>query len=100
MKTAVAGVGYVGLAQAVLLAQHNEVTAVTTTPAKADIINSRRSPIVDNEISDFLAHRKLRLTATVDAEAAYRDAELIVIATPTDYDTEKNLFNTYYPGRK
>lgn len=94
MKTAVAGVGYVGLAQAVLLAQHNDVTAVTTTPAKADIINSGRSPIVDNEISDFLAHRKLRLTATVDAEAAYRDAELIVIATPTDYDTEKNLFNT------
>ena len=94
MKTAVAGVGYVGLAQAVLLAQHNEVTAVTTTPAKAEKINRGVSPIVDNEISDFLANRKLRLTATVDAEAAYRGAELIVIATPTDYDTEKNLFNT------
>lgn len=94
MKTAVAGVGYVGLAQAVLLAQHNDVTAVTTTPAKAEKINLGVSPIVDNEISDFLANRKLRLTATVDAEAAYRGAELIVIATPTDYDTEKNLFNT------
>lgn len=94
MKIAVAGVGYVGLAQTVLLAQHNEVTAVTTTPAKADKINSGVSPIVDKEISDFLANRDLKLTATTDGEAAYRNAELIIIATPTDYDPERNLFNT------
>ena len=94
MKIAVAGVGYVGLAQTVLLAQHNDVTAVTTTPAKADKINSGVSPIVDKEISDFLANRDLKLTATTDGEAAYRNAELIIIATPTDYDPERNLFNT------
>lgn len=94
MKIAVAGVGYVGLAQTVLLAQHNDVTAVTTTPAKAEKINSGVSPIVDKEISDFLANRDLKLTATTDGEAAYRNAELIIIATPTDYDPERNLFNT------
>ena len=94
MKITVAGVGYVGLAQAVLLAQHNEVTAVTTTPAKAEKINSGVSPIVDREISAFLSNRDLKLTATTDSEAAYRNAELIIIATPTDYDPERNLFNT------
>ena len=94
MKITVAGVGYVGLAQAVLLAQHNDVTAVTTTPAKAEKINSGASPIVDKEISDFLANRDLKLKATTDSEAAYRNAELIIIATPTDYDPERNLFNT------
>jgi len=94
MKIAVAGVGYVGLAQTVLLAQHNDVTAVTTTPTKAEKINSGVSPIVDKEISDFLANRDLKLTATTDGEAAYRNAELIIIATPTDYDPERNLFNT------
>ena len=94
MKIAVAGVGYVGLAQAVLLAQHNEVTAVTTTPAKAEKINSGAAPIVDKEISDFLANRSLKLKATTDSETAYRNAELIIIATPTDYDPERNLFNT------
>ena len=94
MKIAVAGVGYVGLAQTVLLAQHNDVTAVTTTPAKAEKINSGVPPIVDKEISDFLANRDLKLTATTDGEAAYRNAELIIIATPTDYDPERNLFNT------
>ena len=94
MKIAVAGVGYVGLAQTVLLAQHNDVTAVTTTPAKAEKINSGVSPIVDKEISDFLANRDLKLTATTDGEVAYRNAELIIIATPTDYDPERNLFNT------
>ena len=77
-----------------MLAQHNDVTAVTTTPAKADKINSGVSPIVDKEISDFLANRDLKLTATTDGEAAYRNAELIIIATPTDYDPERNLFNT------
>lgn len=94
MKIAVAGVGYVGLAQAVLLAQHNEVTAVTTTPAKAEKINSGAAPIADKEISDFLANRCLKLKATTDSETAYRNAELIIIATPTDYDPERNLFNT------
>ena len=94
MNITVAGVGYVGLAQAVLLAQHNAVTAVTTTPAKAEQINRGVSPIVDAEITDFLRTKPLTLTATVDAEWAYRTADVVVIATPTDYDPERNLFNT------
>lgn len=94
MKITVAGVGYVGLAQAVLLAQHNEVTAVTTTPAKAEKINSGISPIVDKEISEFLAGRKLNIKATTDSAEAYKHAELVIVATPTDYDPELNLFNT------
>ena len=94
MNITVAGVGYVGLAQAVLLAQHNAVTAVTTTPAKAEQINRGVSPIVDAEITDFLRTKPLTLTATVDAERAYRTADVVVIATPTDYDPERNLFNT------
>ncbi len=93
MKIAVAGVGYVGLAQAVLMAQHHEVTAVTTTPAKAEKINNGISPIVDKEISEYL-QRPVSLTASIDGEAAYKSAEVIIIATPTDYDPEKNLFNT------
>ncbi|MCF0137998.1 MAG: nucleotide sugar dehydrogenase [Oscillospiraceae bacterium] len=93
MKIAVAGVGYVGLAQAVLLAQKHEVTAITTTPAKAEKINSGVSPIVDKEISEYMK-KELRLRASTDAESAYREAELIIIATPTDYDPELNLFNT------
>lgn len=94
MNITVAGVGYVGLAQAVLLAQHNAVTAVTTTPAKAEQINRGVSPIVDAEITDFLRTKPLTLTATVDAEQAYRTADVVIIATPTDYDPERNLFNT------
>ena len=94
MKITVAGVGYVGLSLAVLLSQHNEVTAVTTTPAKAVLINSRRSPIQDRELEDYLARRPLRLTATCDREAAYRDAELVVIATPTNYDPKRGFFDT------
>ena len=94
MNITVAGVGYVGLAQAVLLAQHNAVTAVTTTPAKAENINRGVSPIVDAEITDFLRTKPLTLTATVDAERAYRTADVVIIATPTDYDPERNLFNT------
>ena len=94
MKIAAAGVGYVGLSLSVLLAQHNEVCAVTTTKAKADMINSGVSPIKDAEIEDFLAHKKLRLTATTDAEAAYRDAQFVIIAVPTDYDPDKNTFDT------
>ena len=93
MKIAVAGVGYVGLAQAVLLAQRHSVKAITTTPAKAEKINSGVSPIVDREISAYMK-KDLDLTATTDAESAYREAELVIIATPTDYDEEKNLFNT------
>lgn len=94
MKIAVAGVGYVGLSLAVLLAQHNDVTAVTTTPAKVDMINSRVSPIKDNELEEYLAARKLSLTATLDKEAAYRDADYVIIATPTNYDPQKNYFDT------
>ena len=94
MNITVAGVGYVGLAQAVLLAQHNAVTAVTTTPAKAEQINRGVSPIVAAEITAFLRTKPLTLTATVDAEQAYRTADVVVIATPTDYDPERNLFNT------
>lgn len=93
MKIAVAGVGYVGLAQAVLLARQHKVNAVTTTAAKAEKINKGISPIVDKEISEYMK-KDIDLTATTDAEAAYRDAEIVIIATPTDYDTELNLFNT------
>ena len=93
MKIAVAGVGYVGLAQAVLLAQRHSVKAITTTPAKAEKINSGISPIVDKEISEYMK-KNIDLTATTDAESAYREAEAVIIATPTDYDEEKNLFNT------
>ena len=93
MKIAVAGVGYVGLAQAVLLAQRHSVKAITTTPAKVEKINSGISPIVDKEISEYM-EKNIDLTATTDAESAYREAELVIIATPTDYDEEKNLFNT------
>ena len=94
MKITVAGVGYVGLSLAVLLAQHNEVTAVTTTPAKAELINSRRSPIQDKELEEYLREKELRLTATCDREAAYRDAELVIIATPTNYDPKRGYFDT------
>lgn len=94
MKIAVAGVGYVGLSLAVLLAQHNEVYAVSTTKAKVDMINSGKSPIVDREIEHFLAKRDLCLTATTDKEAAYRDAEFVVVATPTNYDENLNYFDT------
>ncbi len=94
MKIAVAGAGYVGLSLSVLLAQHNEVCAVTTTRAKAELINSGRSPIKDAEIEHFLAHEKLSLTATTDAAAAYGSAELVIVAVPTDYDPDKNTFDT------
>lgn len=94
MKITIAGVGYVGLSLAVLLAQHNEVKAVSTTPKKVELINNRISPIQDKEISEYLAGKELNLTATVDKEAAYRDAEIIIIATPTNYDPVKNYFDT------
>ena len=94
MKIAVAGVGYVGLSLAVLLAQHNEVYAVSTTPHKVDMINNKVSPIVDNEITEYLTKKKLNLTATLDKENAYRNAEMVIIATPTNYDSQKNYFDT------
>lgn len=94
MKIAVAGTGYVGLSNAVLLAQHNEVVAVDLVQRKVDLINSKRSPIEDAEISDFLANKPLQLTATLSSEQAYADAEFVIIATPTDYDPKTNYFNT------
>ncbi|MBR3474503.1 MAG: nucleotide sugar dehydrogenase [Oscillospiraceae bacterium] len=94
MRITVAGVGYVGLSLAVLLAQHNEVVAVTTTPAKADLINSRRSPIQDKELEEYLSQKSLWLSATCDRESAYRGAELVVIATPTNYDPKRGYFDT------
>ncbi len=95
-KIAVAGTGYVGLSLATLLAQHNNVTAVDVVPEKVDLINSHKSPIQDAEIKDFLANRKLNLTATTDGESAYKDADLIIIATPTNYDPKLNFFDTKY----
>ncbi len=94
MRIAVAGVGYVGLSLAVLLAQNHEVTAVSTTPEKVRQINSGISPIADQDISRYLREKSLQLTATLDKETAYRDAELIVIATPTNYDPAHNSFDT------
>ena len=94
MRIAVAGTGYVGLSLAVLLAQHNSVKAVDIVPSKVELINRRKSPIVDKEIEEFLAERPLDLSATTDGESAYRDAEFIIIATPTNYDVEQNHFDT------
>jgi len=94
MKITVAGVGYVGLSLAVLLAQHNNVTAVTTTQKKADLINAKKSPITDYEIKEYLREKPLDLTVTTDKEAAYRDVEFIVIATPTNYETATHHFDT------
>lgn len=93
-KIAVAGTGYVGLSLATLLSQHNEVTAIDILPEKVNMINNHKSPIVDKEIQNFLAHKKLNLKATLNAELAYKDADLVVIATPTNYDSEKNFFDT------
>ena len=94
MKIAVAGTGYVGLSNAVLLAQHNNVVAVDIIQSKVDTINAKKSPIVDKEIEDFLKNKKLDLLATNDAESAYKDADFIIIATPTNYDPQKNYFDT------
>ena len=94
MKIAVAGTGYVGLSIATLLAQHNQVTAVDIVPEKVELINQKKSPIQDEYIEEDLAHRDLDLTATLDGEAAYRDADFVVIAAPTNYDSKKNFFDT------
>lgn len=94
MKIAVAGTGYVGLSIATLLAQHNQVAAVDIIPEKVELINQKKSPIQDEYIEDYLANKKLDLTATLDAEAAYTDADFVVIAAPTNYDSKKNFFDT------
>jgi UDPglucose 6-dehydrogenase len=94
MRITVAGAGYVGLSNAVLLAQHNKVIALDILQEKVDMINSRKSPIIDNEIEDFLKNRDLDLTATTDNYLAFKDAEYVIISTPTNYDPDKNYFNT------
>ncbi len=94
MKIAVAGTGYVGLSNAILLAQHNTVVAVDIIPEKVEVINNGKSPIVDAEIEEYLATKTLDLTATVDSDAAYKDAEFVIISTPTNYDPKLNYFDT------
>lgn len=95
-KISVAGAGYVGLSLATLLAQHNHVSVVDVVKEKVDLINAKKSPIQDKEIEDFLAHKKLDLTATTDGESAYKDSDLVIIATPTNYDSKLNFFDTKY----
>ena len=94
MKIAVAGTGYVGLSLATLLAQKNHVTAVDVVKEKVDLINNKKSPIQDDYIEQYLAEKKLDLTATLDGEKAYSDADFVVIAAPTNYDSKKNFFDT------
>ena len=94
IKIAVAGTGYVGLSIATLLSQHHEVVAVDVVPEKVELINHRRSPIQDEYIEKYLAEKELNLKATTDAATAYRDADFVVIATPTNYDPVKNYFDT------
>ena len=94
MKIAVAGTGYVGLSIATLLSQHHEIVAVDIVPEKVDLINHKKSPIQDEYIEKYLAEKDLNLTATLDAEAAYKDADFVVIAAPTNYDSKKNFFDT------
>lgn len=94
LKIAVAGTGYVGLSIATLLAQHHKVMAVDIIPEKVELINRRKSPIQDDYIEKYLAEKSLDLTATLDAEEAYTDADFVVIAVPTNYDSKKNFFDT------
>jgi UDPglucose 6-dehydrogenase len=94
MKIAIAGTGYVGLSNAMLLAQHNEVIAVDIIAEKIELLNNKKSPIIDVEIEDFLINKNLDFTATLDKQLAYQNAEFVIIATPTDYDVETNYFNT------
>ena len=95
-KIAVAGTGYVGLSLATLLAQHNNVVAVDVVQEKVDLINSKKSPIQDAEIEDFLANKKLNLVATTDGKSAYKNADIVIIATPTNYDPKLNFFDTHF----
>ena len=94
MKIAVAGTGYVGLSMATLLAQHNEVVAVDIVPEKVEMINHRQSPIQDEYIEKYFAEKQLNLIATLDAESAYKDAQFVIVAAPTNYDSTKNFFDT------
>lgn len=94
MKIAIAGTGYVGLSNAIILSQNNSVTAVDIDATKVNLINSKISPIVDKEIEDYLVHRDLNLIATTDGDSAYKDADLVVIATPTNYNQQTNMFDT------
>ena len=94
MKIAVAGTGYVGLSNAILLSLHNEVKAVDIIPEKVEMINAKKSPIVDKEIEEYLANKPLHLVATTDGDSAYKDADFIIISTPTNYDPKKNYFDT------
>ena len=93
-KISVAGTGYVGLSNAIILAQHNKVYAVDVVASKVDLINNKRSPIIDKEIEDYLANKSLDLVATLDGDKAYSESDLVLIATPTNYNSETNKFDT------